>query len=122
MHKKSARHVDRENSVPVLQLDPFERSRSGDAGVVDEDVDLAKVLLSCFCQVGYLPRIGDVAGHCPGLAPLLTDLIGQGFDLIDRPGTGHHRDALIRQGSHDFGSDASSPSGDYGSLAFQTRF
>src|SRR4029077_8417632 len=73
---KISSDVDRHHVVPRLQLDmPERRGGTGDAGIADQDVELAVALV----QRGAKPRdaveIGEAERHQRGAAAVLPDLV-----------------------------------------------
>ena len=72
--EQQAQHVQVEHLVEVLGRDLLERGELVDAGVVDEDVELAERLLRLGEEPPDVGLLGDVGLHGDGLAALASDL------------------------------------------------
>ena len=92
-----------------------------DAGVVDQDVDRAELLHTALRQLGARRRVGHVGLDGPGLAPLLTELLGGdlGRPLVDV--ADQHVGARLGHAGRDAKTDPHRPAGHDRALARQIK-
>jgi len=113
-----------EHLIPVGGVDVLDRRGARNAGVVDENIEVAEHLSGRGEQRLNRGRVADVGFKRNGLAAGLSDLGAQDFGLRGSPGVGvihRHRSAFSREGFGDSGTDAAIGAGDQRRAAGETR-
>src|SRR5258705_10372000 len=76
---------------------PERRGRTGDAGIADEDVELAMALMQRRAKPGDAVEIGEVERHQRRAAAAFSDLVVELFETALRSRHRNHMRAAIRE-------------------------
>jgi hypothetical protein len=107
--------IDRDGLVEVGLGEVIEASDQGDAGIVDQDVDGAELVVGLLDHGGDGLAVGDVGGDGDGIAALGFDGIGDRGGLVGSVAVvDGDVGAGICEGQRDGGADAAGSAGDEG--------
>ena len=88
------------------------RGRAGDAGIADENVELAVALVQRSAEPGHAVEIGEVERHQRGAAALFADLVVEFFQPALRARHRHDMRAGLGQRERGGIADAARGAGD----------
>ena len=118
--EEGAVEVDRQHLLPLGERKLLERMDDLDAGVADQDVDVAERLDGGLHGRIDLGLVGDIHRHADRLAAGLLDLGCGGVGrLLVEIGDGNRR-PFTREFQGDFLADAAGRAGDECNLAFES--
>src|ERR1700730_10488930 len=90
------------------------RGGTGDAGIADEDVELAMAFMECCAKPGEAVEVGEVERHQRGAAAVFADLVVELFKPALGPRHRHDVRALPGERARGGIADAARGAGDEG--------
>ena len=109
-----------EHFFPVGEAELLNRMNDLDAGIADQDVDVAKCLDACLHGCVDLHLIGNIHRYADRLATCIFDLCGGLFGCLLVQIGDHDLCTFTRELQRDFLADAAGGAGDECNLAFES--